>query len=71
MTSGQPLGDGAGFTAADVMEVLDVLDAEPGMPARFVVLDPPGREVDLHPLAFDENGSGWQQLSDAGDTWGR
>ncbi|HYZ27561.1 MAG TPA: hypothetical protein VE570_00780 [Thermoleophilaceae bacterium] len=43
---------------------------EPGMPARFVVVDTRGREVDLHPLVFDENGNGWQQLSNAGDAWG-
>lgn len=35
------------------------------------MLDRRGREVDLHPLAFDESGNGWQQLSNTGAAWGR
>lgn len=42
---------------------------EPGLPARLVVRDEQGLQVDLHPLRFDESGDGWQQLSD--DDWGR
>ena len=43
---------------------------EPGMPARFVMVDARGREVDFHPLVFDAEGNGWQQLSASGDAWG-
>jgi len=35
---------------------------EPGLPARYVLRDAAGRQVDVHPLAFDENGDGWQDL---------
>lgn len=44
---------------------------EPGLPARLVVRDQRGRQVDLHPLKFDDAGNGWQQLSDGGEDWGR
>lgn len=44
---------------------------QPGLPARLVMRDKRGREVDLHPLVFDEAGSGWQQLSESGRAWGR
>ncbi len=44
---------------------------EPGLPARLVVRDDGGRQVDLHPLKFDDSGDGWQQLSGDGDDWGR
>jgi lincosamide nucleotidyltransferase A/C/D/E len=46
-------------------------DAEPGLPARFVMVDPKGRQVDFHPLKFDDVGDGWQQLTIADDEWGR
>ena len=36
---------------------------EPGLPARFVLRDPRGRQIDLHPVEFDERG-GWQELPD-------
>jgi Aminoglycoside-2''-adenylyltransferase len=42
--------------------------ADPGLPARLVLRDEVGRHVDLHPLLFDEQGNGWQELGD--DTWG-
>lgn len=45
--------------------------AEPGLPARLVMRDGRGRQVDLHPLVFDVAGSGWQQLSQSGRAWGR
>ena len=45
--------------------------AAPGLPARLVLRDDRGREIDLHPLVFDENGHGWQQLSESGRSWGR
>jgi lincosamide nucleotidyltransferase A/C/D/E len=44
--------------------------AEPGLPARYVLCAPGGREVDLHPLLFDAAGNGWQQLSPSGRAWG-
>ena len=40
-------------------------DIEPGLPARFVLRDDRGCQVDLHPLRFDENGDGWQELPEA------
>lgn len=48
-----------------------VTDAYPGLPARLVLRDAREREIDLHPLHFDLYGNGWQQLSEAGDSWGR
>ena len=42
---------------------------EPGLPARLVMQDGRGREVDLHPLAFDAAGDGWQQLAASGMAW--
>lgn len=44
---------------------------EPGLPARLVMRDARGREVDFHPLIFDHSGDGWQQLSASGRAWGR
>jgi hypothetical protein len=43
---------------------------DPGLPARFVLRDERGRQVDLHPLQFDPRGDGWQQLSETGKAWG-
>ena len=40
-------------------------EVEPGLPARYVVRDRRDRQVDLHPLTFDENGDGWQELPEA------
>lgn len=45
--------------------------ADPGLPARLVMRDERGRQVDLHPLVFDVAGDGWQQLSERGRGWGR
>jgi lincosamide nucleotidyltransferase A/C/D/E len=44
--------------------------AAPGLPARYVMRDRGGREVDFHPLIFDAAGNGWQQLSPSGRAWG-
>ena len=33
-------------------------------PARLVLRDASGRQVDFHPVAFDERGDGWQELPD-------
>jgi lincosamide nucleotidyltransferase A/C/D/E len=38
-------------------------EVEPGLPARYVLRDERGRQVDLHPLEFDD-GDGWQPLPD-------
>jgi lincosamide nucleotidyltransferase A/C/D/E len=43
----------------------------PGLPARLVLRDRRGRQVDVHPLFFDDDGNGWQQLSETGRAWGR
>jgi lincosamide nucleotidyltransferase A/C/D/E len=42
----------------------------PRLPARFVMRDGGGRDVDFHPLLFDAAGNGWQQLSPSGRAWG-
>jgi lincosamide nucleotidyltransferase A/C/D/E len=42
--------------------------AVPGLPARLVLVDAHGRQVDLHPVIFDRHGCGWQELG--GDAWG-
>ena len=60
----------------EVVEVFEELGfrhdpaVEPGLPARFVVRDDLGRQVDVHPLRFDDDGHGWQQLSESEDDWG-
>jgi lincosamide nucleotidyltransferase A/C/D/E len=43
-------------------------EVEPGLPARRVLRTADGRRVDLHPLVFDAQGTGWQELPDGG--WG-
>ena len=45
------------------------LTATPGLPARLVLRDSVGRQVDLHLIVRDTAGNGWQQLDDG--TWGR
>ncbi|MFI7423874.1 nucleotidyltransferase domain-containing protein [Nonomuraea sp. NPDC049684] len=40
--------------------------AAPGRPARFVMADDLGRELDLHPLRFAADGSAVQDLDDRG-----
>ena len=40
------------------------VDVCPGRPTRVVLEDGGGRVVDLHPLAFDAAGNGWQSLPD-------
>ena len=42
--------------------------AVPGLPARLVLVDAAGRQVDLHPVRFDRSGNGWQDLG--ADAWG-
>jgi lincosamide nucleotidyltransferase A/C/D/E len=44
---------------------------EPGLPARLVLRDARERQIDIHPLVFDDQGNGWQQLSETGRAWGR
>ena len=44
---------------------------ESGLPARLVLRDSRGLQIDLHPLVFDTHGHGWQQLSGSGRAWGR
>lgn len=44
--------------------------SEPGLPARFVLRGTGSRQVDIHPLHFDSNGDGWQQLSETGKALG-
>ena len=40
------------------------VSAWPGLPARYVLRDDSGRQVDFHPLRFDEHGNGLQDLGD-------
>jgi lincosamide nucleotidyltransferase A/C/D/E len=40
----------------------------PGLPARVLLADPEGRQVDLHLLVFDGQGNGWQEVGE--DAWG-
>jgi lincosamide nucleotidyltransferase A/C/D/E len=42
--------------------------ASPGLPARYVLGDGDGRQVDLHLVRFDSRGAGWQALE--GGAWG-
>jgi lincosamide nucleotidyltransferase A/C/D/E len=42
--------------------------ATPGLPARLVLVHADGRQVDLHPVVFDQHGNGWQDLG--ADAWG-
>jgi lincosamide nucleotidyltransferase A/C/D/E len=37
-------------------------EVEPGLPGRFVLRERNGRQVDVHPLRFDEEGNGVQDL---------
>ncbi|HKV68469.1 MAG TPA: hypothetical protein VJN72_10300 [Gaiellales bacterium] len=37
-------------------------------PLSFMTVDPDGRQVDVHPVTFDEHGDGLYQMGD-GDTW--
>jgi len=63
------------MTADDVLRVLGLLRAalaEAGFtetldwrPVRFVLADPAGREIDLHPLTFAPDGSAVQASFDA------
>lgn len=41
-------------------------DAVPGLPARLVLRDDGDRRIDFHPIAFDREGNGWQELEDGG-----
>lgn len=41
---------------------------EPGLPARLVMRDRSGREIDVHPIVFDDRGNGWQPLGPG--AWG-
>ena len=47
------------------------IHAVPGEPSRLVFVASDDREVDLHPLRFDQPGDGWQQLDARGKEWGR
>jgi lincosamide nucleotidyltransferase A/C/D/E len=67
----------AAIERADLADAADALtplgfrhdpDAWPGLPARFVLVDDGGRQVDLHPLVLDAHGNGWQRLADR--AWG-
>jgi lincosamide nucleotidyltransferase A/C/D/E len=63
---------GDASTARELLGRLEFVPDEaavPGLPARLVLRDGRGRQVDLHLIVRDTNGNGWQQLEDG--TWGR
>ena len=41
---------------------------QPGLPARLVLRDGNGHEVDIHPIVIDARGHGWQPLGP--ESWG-
>lgn len=45
-----------------------VPDAQPGPPARVVLCEQQHGQVDFHPVVFDSDGNGWQQLGE--NAWG-
>ena len=39
-------------------------------PASFVLIDPRGRQIDIHPIEIDDRGNGWQERPDGRkDIW--
>ena len=58
----------------DVQSVQDVLRStgyavrDREAPLSFMTVDPDGRQVDVHPVVFDEQGNGLYRMDD-GDTW--
>ncbi len=57
--------------AARVVEVLGRLGYElvaGGAPRSFVLVDPAGRQVDVHPVTFDASGGGVYEMDD-GRSW--
>jgi lincosamide nucleotidyltransferase A/C/D/E len=44
------------------------LSAKPGLPARIVLRDNMGHEINVHPIVIGANGDGWQPLGI--DAWG-
>jgi lincosamide nucleotidyltransferase A/C/D/E len=59
----------AARAALDPLGFGHAIDIEPGLPAQLALRDPGDRRIDLHPVAFDEPGNGWQELLDG--SWGR
>ena len=51
-------------TALGAIGFTHAQEVKPGLPARLVLLDRAGRQIDLHPVRFDEAGNGWQPLGD-------
>jgi lincosamide nucleotidyltransferase A/C/D/E len=47
------------------------IHAVPGEPSRLVFVASDDREVDLHPLRFDQSGDGWQQHDADRKVWGK
>ena len=55
----------AASALAEVRYRHDPVD-KPGLPARFVLKSHAGLRVDFHPLVFDAEGNGWQELDEGG-----
>ena len=58
---------------ADVPRLIEALDGEGyelvagGAPRSFVMVDAAGRQVDVHPVAFDDEGGGVYEMDDGRD----
>jgi len=62
------------LAADDVARIVGVLEAnrydvaKGRLPTCIVLLDPEGRQIDLHPVAFDDSGDGIYAMEEGG-TW--
>jgi hypothetical protein len=51
-------------TALDALAFIQATEVHPCLPARFVLRDATGHQVDRHVVVFDGSGNAHQQLSD-------
>jgi lincosamide nucleotidyltransferase A/C/D/E len=51
-------------TAAQALSAIGFTIVEDELPTRFVMQNTNGRSIDFHPVTFDEQGNGIQQLQD-------
>jgi lincosamide nucleotidyltransferase A/C/D/E len=58
----------AAQSALGVLGYRHDVTVKPGLPARVVLRDSNGRQIDLHSVIFDAQGNGWQPLGDG--AWG-
>jgi lincosamide nucleotidyltransferase A/C/D/E len=55
-------------TVEDVLRRAGYTDKDRDAQLSFMVVDPAGRQVDIHPVVFDDDGNGVYQM-DNGKTW--